>query len=187
MSKRWRSTAALALALLVPGGGCRKAEKPPDIAELIADLRGPDAEKSGRANLKLIEMRGPAAPALAALLREGDARERRIAASTLWGLGPHARAAVPELTAAVADQELDVRMGAAMALEAIGPEAAPAVPALIRALKDRDALVRQCAAKALGRIGPAAAAAVPALNDAAKLPSVRSDAEQAVRRIQGRE
>ena len=163
--------------------GCRSQPKPPDIAPLLADLAGADAEKSGKASLALIPIGEPAVPGLAALLENPDASIRARAATTLWGMGIKAAGATEALAKTLRDATLEVRRSAAMALGAIGPPAAPAVPALIASLKDPDYSVRQQAAQALGAIGPAAKAAVPALAVAAKHDGIRPTVEEALRRI----
>jgi HEAT repeat protein len=173
-------------ALLLALSACRPKEKPPTPEQLVAELRNPDAEKSGRARLLLITLGEPAVPAVAELLRSGTPAERIVAANTLWGMGGRARAAVPDLAAALADPDPALRAAAAMALENMGPAAEPAVPALAKALGDREASVRQAAVKALGAIGPPARAALPALTRALRR-GTWPEAEEAVRRIRGLE
>ena len=180
--RRSRRTAIALLALLP---ACSKPATGPDIPALVRDLQSPDRTVSGRANLALISIGEPVVPPLVELLGDPDPRLRRVAANTLWGMGPKARAAVPALATALEDDELQLRVMAAMALEGIGPDARPAVPALVRALQNRDTELRQRAAKALGAIGSAAADAVPALSDAARFEPVRPAAEEAIRRIRG--
>ncbi len=102
-------------------------------ANLIDDLRSPDAAAVDRAVRQLVEMGEPAVPALIEALKDPEARVRNAAASALWSLGPKARSAVPTLAAALADSDDGVRLGAVMALESVGPDAAAAVPALSRA------------------------------------------------------
>jgi len=153
-------------------------------ANLIDDLRSPDAAAVDRAVRQLVEMGEPAVPALIEALKDPEARVRNAAASALWGLGPKARSAVPTLAAALADSDDGVRLGAVMALESVGPDAAAAVPALSRAVRDRDGNVRLWAAKALAKIGPPARSALPALNEAARYDSTRAAAEDAIRAIQ---
>jgi HEAT repeat protein len=174
--------AAILPAVLLPA--CRAKEPPPDPAQLVADLRSPDAEKSGRARLLLITLGEPAVGPLALLLRSGTPAERIVAANTLWGMGARAAAAVDDLAAALADPDPELRMAAAMALESMGKAAEPAVPALATALSDRDARVRQAAVKALGAIGPPARAALPTLTRALRRGGW-PEAEEAVRRIRG--
>jgi HEAT repeat protein len=170
------------MALVV---GCR-SRQPADIRLLVADLEGGDAEKSGQARLRLIEIGERAAPVIAERLQSGDARVKQAMATALWGMGSAGRAAVPALAGALADPERDVRLAAAMALGNMGPDAAPAVPALIQALGDSEGEVRQWAIKALGNIGPAASEALPALQRATKSDPQRQSAEEAMMRIQGR-
>jgi hypothetical protein len=152
------------------------------IEELRRHFESPDADERFFA-IKALGGIGPAAaPALAAALKDDDARVRRRAAEALVSMGP---AAAPTLVAALKDGDAGVRWWAAEALQRIGPGAEAAVPALAAALEDGDALVRRWAADTLGRIGPGAEAAVPALvaaledGDAA----VRRSAAGALRRI----
>ena len=181
-----KAVLSLLTVLLVALPGCRKKDAPPSPEQLLAELRSPDPEKSGRARLQLITLGEAAVPALAELLRSGTPEERMAAANTLWGLGSRAQAAVPELAVALADPDPRLRGAAAMALEGMGPAAAGAVPALAKALSDRDAGVRQAAARALGAVGPAARAALPALTRILRRGSW-PEAEEAVRRIRGLE
>jgi hypothetical protein len=168
MRNRVAVVASLALAAaLVPG--CRKNEAAPDLSQLVADLRGPDAEKSGRARLQLITLGEPAVPALAEVLRSGTPAERIAAANTLWGMGSGARAAAGDLAVALADADPALKVAAAMALQNMGAAAVDAVPAL---------------AKALGAIGPEARAALPTLIRVLRRGSW-PEAEEAVRRIRG--
>ncbi len=177
---------SLLAVLLVTLPACRAKEKAPDPAQLIADLRSADAEKSGRARLQLITLGEPAVPALAEMLRSGTPAERIAAANTLWGMGARAQAATRDLAAALADTDPALRAAVAMTLENMGPAAEAAVPSLAKALGDHEARVRQAAVKALGAIGPAARAALPALTRALRR-GTWPEAEEAVRRIRGLE
>lgn len=172
----------LAAMLLLPGCGAR--EDKPDIPRLLAELRGPDPQKSGEARLKLLQIGEPAAPALAELLRSGTPADRIAAANTLWGMGPRGRAAVPELAAALSDPDPELRNAAAMACQTMGATAAAAVPELTKAISDRDQRVRQAAVKALAAIGPPALSALPTLTRVLRRGSW-PEAEEAVRRIRG--
>lgn len=172
------------VAAILPG--CRAKEKPPDPAQLVGDLRSPDAEKSGRARVLLITLGEPAVPAVTGLLRSGTPAERILAANTLWGMGARAGAAVPDLAAALADPDPDLRVASAMALENMGPAAAPAVPGLTKALVERETRVQQAAVKALGAIGPDARDALPTLIRLLRRASW-PEGEEAVRRIRGLE
>jgi len=162
---------------------CRLRED--KVADLMADLRSPNASVSDQAVRQFVMMGEPATPILIPMLKDPEPRVRSAAASALWGLGPRKRAAVPALAEALADADDGVRLNVAMALESTGPDAAPAVPALARAVRDRDGNVRLWAAKALTRIGPAAREALPALEQAARYDSTRHAAEEAIRAIKG--
>jgi HEAT repeat protein len=181
------SAAALAAGLFLAAlPGCRGKPKGPDIPGLIADLKGHDQEKKGRASLKLIEAGEIAGPALGEMLKSENPAHRLTAASTLFGMGAKGRAAVPALAEALADPDQEMRVAAAMALESIGPDAAPAIPALVQALKDGEGLVRQRAVIALGSIGPAASTAIPALVEAGKWDPVRGHVNEAIAKIRAR-
>jgi HEAT repeat protein len=177
--------AGLVLLTACGGGKDTGADLAARIAALMVELKSPDQEVSGRANLALIRIGEPAAPAVAELLKSDESRLRLLAATTLWGMGSKGKAAVPALATALADEDMDVRVASAMALENMGPDAKDAMPALIRALKDREGRVRQWAAKALGKIGPAAKDAVPALVEASKYDPIRPAVEEAISQIRG--
>ena len=131
-------------------------------------------------------------------LKSPDAGIRARAAISLDQLGAAAKPAIPVLAIALADKNLNVRYWSAKVLRGFGPEAEGAVPALIAALKtfpggspalDGPARyypdVRSVAAEALGAIGPAAKEAIPALKEAATDTNadVREAAAGALKRI----
>ena len=153
---------------------------------LVVDLQDSNPDKSGKAGLELIRMGEPAVPALVELLQNPDSHRRGLALSTLWALGPKARAAVPGVAQELGDDDPSLRESAARTLESIGPGAAEAVPALIKALDDTSRPVRQAAVKALGAIGPAASAAVPVLTQTLRRGGSWPEAEEALLKIQGR-
>jgi len=97
---------------------------------------------------------GAAVAAIAALLGENEAAERRAAA---WALGVAGPAALPfaETVARRArqDEAPGVRTSCVRALGGIGSRAA--VPVLFEAMGDPSEAVRAAAAQALGRLGPA--------------------------------
>ncbi|HTU93994.1 MAG TPA: HEAT repeat domain-containing protein [Gemmataceae bacterium] len=111
-----------------------------------------------RAAAVLVRIGGPAAPALAAALKD-KARQQRIEVA-LVRLGS---AAVPALREALTEEKSGE--AAAHVLGLIGPRAADAVPDLIALLNRRQAVaaLRSEAAFALGRIGEPAGDIVPAL------------------------
>ena len=183
-----RHTKLIAVGLVVLGAAvgpaCRRQPKPPDVAQLLADLASGDTEKSGKASLTILGHGELAVSGLIQMLENADPKLRARAATTLWGLGANAKAAAAALGKALGDDDVDVRRAAATALGNMGAFAEPAVQALIGALKDKDSGVRQLSAKALGEIGPKARAALPALDAAARFEGLRPAAEEARRRIQ---
>jgi HEAT repeat protein len=173
------------LAALLAVSACKGKTQGPKVNDLMSRLKSEDTAVSGEANLAIIRVGEPAVPGLVEMLGSGDARLRKVAATTLWGLGAKGRTAVPALSEMLADPDAELRLAAAMALDNMGPAAADAVPALVKALKDPEGEVRQWSAKALGHIGPAAASAIPALSKAAKADPVRPTMEEAIRQIRG--
>jgi hypothetical protein len=179
-----RQLIAASVLVLALTGACRAKDPASNVGALVEDLKGPDREKSGRANLALIRVGEPAVPALLELVGTGDPRLRHLALSTLWGMGERAKTAVPFLADVLSDPDPEIRNGAAMALENMGPAAEAAVPALIKALGDADNRVRQTAVKALGNIGPAARPAIPTMTLALRR-GRWPEAEEALRKIKG--
>jgi len=149
-----------------------------------------------RAAAVLIRLGAPAAPALAAALKD-KARQERVevilvrlgpaavpalrdalteetsgeAAAHILGLiGPRAVDAVPDLIAVLNRRQAPtaLRSQAVFALGRIGEPSDSIVPALIAALTDNKMEIRARAVEALGLIGPRAREAVPALAAALK-------------------
>lgn len=161
----------------------------PTVADLVAQLRGPDVKVrlaaaeclaryaaemrrptvSGAAPLPLPAAYQEAVPALVSALKDADAGVRLQAVYALGHLGD-ARAVAP-LAAVLKGPDAPVRRGAAAALGEIGD--ARAREPLAAALRDADPEVRWMAASSLGLLGDARA--VPALVAATK------DAEFVVR------
>ncbi len=77
------------------------------------------------------------------------------------------------------------RRDAARNIGLFGPMARDAVAVLIEAMKDENRFVRREAVSALGKIGRPAKAAVEALKAASQDPTMRSRAEEALKRITG--
>ncbi len=75
------------------------------------------------------------------------------------------------------------RRNAARKIGLFGPLAEDAVPVLVEAMKDENPFVRKDAVWTLGKIGPMANIAIPALKNALEDPTVRSRAEEALKRI----
>jgi HEAT repeat protein len=174
---------SLSVAAVVLGAACGPKAPEVDYPALIEKLKSSNELDRGRATTDLVTIGEPAVPALLPLLSDPEARVRRLAATTLWGMGVKARSAVPQLAAALADADASVRASAAMALGAVGPEAESAVPALIGALRDRDSNVRLWAVKTLGDLGPVAAAAVPTLKRMAKDEFLGPSVEETIRKL----
>ena len=151
-------------------------------------LRDEDAQVAGdavRALGALGERAGPSVPALVKTLSHENPYVRVYAAEALASIGPKAGVAARDLARALGDPVPGVRWAAGEALASIGPAAQSAVPQLIEALKDEFLYVRICAAGALGSLGPKAQAAREALRAAANDPTLRSEAEWALDRIDG--
>ena len=151
-------------------------------------LRDEDSHVAGDAARALGALGQRASPSVSALvtaLSHEDAYVRVYAAEALASIGPKASASTRNLARALADPIPGVRWAAGEALASIGPAAQSAVPQLIEALKDEFLYVRICAAGALGSVGPKAQAAREALRAAANDPTMRYEAEWALRRIAG--
>jgi HEAT repeat protein len=125
----------------------------------------------------------------AAQLKSDDPLERRLAVYALGEIGPAARQAEEQFAAVLDDPVNFVRVWAAAALAKVSPTDERSVAVLLEALGDRQGFVRSLAAWHLGRIGgslPSEAGCVahvrPLLED--RDPSVRTEAELALRRLQ---
>jgi outer membrane protein assembly factor BamB/HEAT repeat protein len=158
--------------------------------ELRRALKDEDSTVAGDAARALGALGRRATPSVSALvdtLSHEDSYVRIYAAEALASIGPNAASATNALAGALADPVPGVRWAACEALASIGPAAQPAVPQLIEALDDEFLYVRIFAAGALGSIGPTAESARAALKAAAADPALRTDAEWALSRINGRE
>jgi HEAT repeat protein len=155
----------LVAAVLVTGAaclaGCGRSEPPPDVNDLITQLRGETDEDRYRALAALQEL-GPDGAAATAELKTmlGRAKDDDLAAEiakTLGTMGPAGAAAVPELRALLARKAMWPRYAAVDALGRMGPAAAPALPAIVALTKDPDrevAAAAQLAARRLRRSLP---------------------------------
>jgi HEAT repeat protein len=111
--------------LFVAASGCQSQPGTKSLAELVKDLKDPDAGVRARAAVNLSHI-----PA------------------------DQAKEAVPALIEALEDPSPEVRRYAALSLGSYGSAASAAVPALQKATGDSDEGARQLAAKALKRIQP---------------------------------
>jgi outer membrane protein assembly factor BamB/HEAT repeat protein len=151
-------------------------------------LRDEDAMVAGdaaRALGALGHRARPSVGALVATLSHEDPYVRIYAAEALASIGPTAAKATTALARALDDPIPGVRWAACEALASIGPAAQSAVPQLIEALEDEFLYVRIFAAGALGSIRPDSQAVRDALTAAAHDPTLRHEAEWALRRITG--
>ena len=157
----------------------------PSLRRALRDADSDVVGDAARALGALGAKAAPSVPALVATLAHEDAYVRIYAAEALASVGPPASVATRDLAKALSDPIPGVRWAAAEALSSIGPAAQSAVPQLIEALTDAFLYVRICAAGALGSIGPKALAAREALKAAADDPTMRDEAEWALKRIAG--
>ena len=151
-------------------------------------LRDEDSTVAGDAARALGALGKRASPSVGALvntLSHENPYVRIYAAEALASIGPTAAKATTALARALDDPIPGVRWAACEALASIGPAAQSAVPQLIEALKDEFLYVRIFAAGALGSIGLKAQSVRDALRAAANNPTLRSEAEWALRRIEG--
>ncbi|HET6978888.1 MAG TPA: HEAT repeat domain-containing protein [Pyrinomonadaceae bacterium] len=151
-------------------------------------LRDEDSMVAGDAARALGALRQKASPSVRSLVKtlsHENPYVRVYAAEALASIGPKASVATSDLERALDDPIPGVRWAAAEALGSIGPAAQSAVPQLIEALNDEFLYVRICAAGALGSIGPKAQKARKALRAFANDPTMRSEAEWALNRIDG--
>jgi HEAT repeat protein len=117
-------------------------------------------------------------PPLIEALKDKEPRVRAAAASSLYDLGPAARASVPLLVQILESpappkkvdklDERRVRSDAARALGGITRGTDMAVKPLVKRLSDEDSEVAEAAAIALGKIGPAAQGAIEPLREVLK-------------------
>jgi HEAT repeat protein len=145
-----------------------------DLAELIHDLKNPDAENRAYALHSLSEMGLDAAPALSQITQALDDKNDRVraaAADALSSIGKDAAPAIPRLIVHLGEGELpridtdvggfsEVGQSCAGALGQIGKDA---LPPLMKCLVHENPLVRLNAVCALGELGPDAKSAGEAL------------------------
>ena len=151
-------------------------------------LRDEDSTVAGDAARALGALGKRASPSVGALvntLSHENPYVRIYAAEALASIGPTAAKATTALARALDDPIPGVRWAACEALASIGPAAQSAVPQLIEALKDEFLYVRIFAAGALGSIGLKSQSVRDALRAAANDPTLRDEAEWALRRIEG--
>ena len=158
---------------------------------LTSALRDSDPDARAAAAWAISQIGSKALPALSALgtaLADTDSRVRIQTALALRAMGPDASSALPVLIRALNDPLDYVRAAAVEALAAMGASAKPAVKPLVERLeaKDEHHIVLSRVAFALGNIGPDASKALPVLKEAVKSHRLRTDAEEAILKIEGK-
>ncbi len=137
----------LSAALLFVSSFCATTNAD-DVAELIAQIKGEDPQKSGRAAQSLAPLGRSAVPAIPALVEAlSDTRP------------------ADNIPLGVPAPQRDVASFASEALAAIGE---PAVPSLVRELNTPDASVRERVIETLKQIGKPASSALPHLKEYAR-------------------
>ena len=157
----------------------------PALRRALGDEDSMVAGDAARALGALGKRASPSVGALVNTLSHENPYVRIYAAEALASIGPTAAKATTALARALDDPIPGVRWAACEALASIGPAAQSAVPQLIEALKDEFLYVRIFAAGALGSIGLKSQSVRDALRAAANDPTLRDEAEWALRRIEG--
>jgi HEAT repeat protein len=140
--------AGATLVVLALAAGAAAADDIPKLVKTLtrdrsADDRARAAERLG--DLKAVE----AVPALAAALKDKDARVRAHAAGALLDIGEPAVAAKPALQEALLDSDSTTVWNAAGALRNMGAVTTDVMPAYRRLLQDHDCDMRVSAARAI--------------------------------------
>jgi WD40 repeat protein/HEAT repeat protein len=134
-------------------GRLRTWALPLEVADLIADLRGADAEARLRALADLARRREEARAAIPALFQaliRPDEKLRAKVLELMRDLLPLGKEHVPRLDRLLADRAYpEGRLFALDALAALGADAAAAAKGLLSAVADKDPVVRRKAMKAL--------------------------------------
>ncbi len=146
------------------------------VPQLLAATTSTDPEVRRLAVTSLQGLGGEAVAPFVQALKDQNADVRHAAATALGRIGLGAIDAIPQLIAAIQDADDRVRASAAFSLSTFGRHAFEAVPALQKALSDTSAAVRSRAAFTLGQVGPAAKRAVK------ELARLVSDSDPMVRR-----
>ena len=145
MSARACAPVLLAVALAAP------APAADDVQKLVKTLtRDKSADDRARAAERLGDLKAvEAVPALAAALKDKDARVRAYAAGALLDIGEPAASAKPALQEALLDSDSTTVWNAAGALRNMGMVTTDVLPAYRRLLGDRECGMRVSAAQAI--------------------------------------
>jgi len=146
-----RAPVTRALAAIVVLALAAPAFAADDVQKLVKALaRDKNADDRARAAERLGDMKAvEAVPALAAALKDKDARVRAHAAGALLEIGEPAKAAMPALQEALLDSDGTTVWNAAGALRNMGVVTTDLLFAYQRLLKDHDCDMRVSAAKAI--------------------------------------
>jgi HEAT repeat protein len=136
---------------------------PAQVADLVDELRDPDAHVREVARRQLVALGDKAVAPLIELLQSGEPAGRLDAVQVLAALGPVAKDAAPAVAERATRELGAARLPFLKALAEIDPagSAPTAIPILLAFLDDKDAALRLEAAKALGAFGPSAAKFAP--------------------------
>jgi HEAT repeat protein len=136
---------------------------PAQIADLVDELRDPDAHVREVARRELVALGEKAVAPLVAMLTGGEPAARAEAVQVLAALGPAARKAAPALVERLESEKGAARLPVLRALGEIDPvgSAGAAIPILLSFLEVDNHATRLEAAKALRSFGPAGAKFAP--------------------------
>jgi len=160
MRRRWG--AAFALSML--------GEPPPESAAALLEALGcddGDIRWAAADILRRLQGRPDLLDRLCALLREGNAAQRKMAAYCLRDLDARRDVVAPALSAALDDSEPAVRLAAMSALARLCVDRAAAARRIALRLSDVDAGVQRAAAATLGQLGERSEPVLAALRAAA--------------------
>ncbi len=141
----------------------------PAVADLIAQLKSPDAKAQIQAIDQLAAQGGQAAAALSPLtelLKSKTPAVRAHAVRALGALGAAGKPAVPAIAELLKDPDDSVRRQIVPAIQAIHPGPEVTVPLCVKLLKDADTGIR---VRILSALADAGAGAVPGLIEALKM------------------
>ena len=125
-----------------------------------------------------------AVPALIEIYEKGISRDsQHYTVFSLGAIGPAAARAVPVLLREAKEGDSAARLWAVGALGRLHAEPDLVVPALIALSQDSDNNMKVVAIRALGDIGTGAKSAIPQLKELEKVPVFKSDAREALQKI----
>ncbi len=179
-SPRLRWGAAYALSLL----GAPPEEAIPVLLEALGVDDG-DVRWAAAGIVVGVRDRPALVDQLVALVRAGNAAQRKMALYCLRDLGARSPAAAAAALAALADEDAGVRLAAMASLPRLVEERGAAAAGLVAALASDEEGLRRAAAAALGSLGERSETALAALRGAADSPdrALRRAAERSLRML----